>query len=167
MLRTLAINSNKKCVKFWCFDSFLITKANLKLRRVIWNPCKEYTQTGRPDTPSEGVRTTYPDRICTRLPPICTRLPLICTRLPPFYTRLPPICTWLPPFCTRLPPICTRLLPICTRLLPLPPECSRPEFWRQIEKESFAGNFVQCCGVLLKLPNICHQYFGIFWDILL
>ena len=27
MLRTLAINSNKKCVKFWCFDSFFITKA--------------------------------------------------------------------------------------------------------------------------------------------
>ena len=27
MLRTLVINSNKKCVKFWCFDSFLITKA--------------------------------------------------------------------------------------------------------------------------------------------
>ena len=38
MLRTLAINSNKKCVKFWCFDSFLITKANMRLRKVIWNP---------------------------------------------------------------------------------------------------------------------------------
>ena len=62
MLRTLAINSNKKCVKFWCFDNFLITKANLKLRRVIWNPCKEYTRTVRPDTPAEGIRTTYPGR---------------------------------------------------------------------------------------------------------
>ena len=72
MLRTLAINSNKKCVKFWCFDSFLITKANLKLRRVIWNPCKEYTRTVRLNTPSKGIQTTYPGRICTRLPPICT-----------------------------------------------------------------------------------------------
>ncbi|RVW78530.1 hypothetical protein CK203_049772 [Vitis vinifera] len=49
--------------------SFLITKANLKLRRVIWNPCKEYTRTVRPDTPSEGIRTTYPGRNYTRLPP--------------------------------------------------------------------------------------------------
>ena len=81
MLRTLAINSNKKCVKFWCFDSFLITKANLKLRRVIWNPCKEYTRTVRPDTPSEGIQTTYPGRNYTRLQPICTRLPPICTRM--------------------------------------------------------------------------------------
>ena len=98
MLRTLAINSNKKCVKFWCFDSFLITKANLKLRRVIWNPCKEYTRTVRPDTPSEGIRTTYPGRNYTRLPPFCTQLPPICTRLSPFT----PECA--PPFCTRLPP---------------------------------------------------------------
>ena len=27
--------------------------------------------------------------------------------------------------------------------------------------------FHKCCGVLLKLPDICHRHFGIFWDILL
>ena len=49
----------------------------MRLRRVLWNPCKEYTRTGRPNTPSEGIRTTYPDRIYTRMcAAICTRLPL-------------------------------------------------------------------------------------------
>ena len=98
MLRTLAINSNKKCVKFWCFDSFLITKANLKLRRVNWNPCKEYTRTVRPDTPSEGIQTTYPGRNYTRLPPICTRLPPICTRM--CATILHPAAAHFPPGCS-------------------------------------------------------------------
>nr|CAN77263.1 hypothetical protein VITISV_024775 [Vitis vinifera] len=35
----------------------------------------EYTRTVRPDTPAEGIRTTYPGRNYTRLPPFCTRLP--------------------------------------------------------------------------------------------
>ena len=26
----------------------------MRLRRVLWNPCKEYTRTGSPDTPSEA-----------------------------------------------------------------------------------------------------------------
>ena len=139
MLRTLAINSDKKCVKFWCFDSFFYHQSNMRLRRVLWNPCKEYTRTGRPDTPSEGIRTTYPDRNCTRLLP--------------FYTRLPPICTRLPPFTLG----CAS--PFCTRL--------RRTFHPDVHiRNSDAGwessHFAQCCGVLLKLPDICHQYFGIF-----
>ena len=56
----------------------------MRLRRILWNPCKEYTRTGRPDTPSEGVRTTYPDRSCTR------RCAAICTQM------CVAICTWLP-----------------------------------------------------------------------
>ena len=124
MLRTLAINSNKKCVKFWCFDSFLITKANLRLRRVLWNPCKEYTRTERPDTPSEGIRTTYQGRNCTRLPPSCTPLPPSCTQLPPSCTRLPPSCTRMPPFYTRLLPFTPGCAPpCCTRLPPFAPRC--------------------------------------------
>ena len=48
MLRTLAINSNKKCVKFWCFDSFLITKA-------IWD-WGEFFGIHARSIPGQGVR---------------------------------------------------------------------------------------------------------------
>ncbi|RVX05615.1 hypothetical protein CK203_027311 [Vitis vinifera] len=46
--------------------------SNQRLRRVIWNPCKEYTRTGHPDTPSEGIRTTFHPhiRIVKSLPAI-------------------------------------------------------------------------------------------------
>ena len=48
MLRTLAINSNKKCVKFWCFDSFLINKA-------IWD-WGEFFGIDARSIPGQGIR---------------------------------------------------------------------------------------------------------------
>ena len=69
----------------------------MRLRRILWNPCKEYTRTGHPDTPSEGIWTTYPGRNCTRLPPFCTRLPLFTPGCaPPFLYPATAICTRLP-----------------------------------------------------------------------
>ena len=112
----------------------------MRLRRVLWNPCKEYTQTGRPDTPSEGIRTTYPGRNCTRLPPFTP---------------------WLPrtfhPGCSR-PEFRSRMGEEAFQLLRTDVSGSSNSTY----PESFANNFVQCCGVLLKLPDICHRYFGIF-----
>ncbi|RVW77824.1 hypothetical protein CK203_054469 [Vitis vinifera] len=58
---------------------------NPRLRRVLWNPCKEYTRTGCPDTPSEGIWATYPSRNSIRLQPIYTRLP--CTFHPDVHIR--------------------------------------------------------------------------------
>ena len=154
MLRTLAINSNKKCVKFWCFDSFFYHQSNMRLRRVLWNPCKEYTRTRRPDTPLEGIRTTYPGRNCTRLPP--------------FYTRLSPFTPGCAlPFCTRLPPFAPGCaLSFCTRLPPFTPGCRALStrmftFWNS-DAGWESSHSAQCCYVLLKLPDIFHRYFGIF-----
>ena len=109
MLRTLAINSNKKCVKFWCFDSFLITKANLRLRRVIWNPWQSNGKLRNMKSRSFEVLCHKKIQNARTIPRQCVRIHhrrasgqhirvWICTWLPPFT----PGCT--PPFRTRLPP---------------------------------------------------------------
>ena len=157
----------------------------MRLRRVIWNPwqsngklrnmksrsfevlchkkiqnARKYTRTGRPDTPSEGVRTTYLDRSCTQMcPAICTRMcTAICTRM----------CAAI---CTRM---CVAILHPAAAYFP-PPGCSRPEFRSQMREEAFqllrtevsgssdshlpgweSSHSAQCCCVLLKLPDIYH-----------
>ena len=105
MLRTFAINSNKKCVKFWCFDSFLITKA-------IWD-WGEFFGIHARSIPGQGVRIHYrrasgPHIRIGFAPGMCAA---ICTQLPPFAPRcaLPFAlgCRHLHPdvgaICTRLP----------------------------------------------------------------
>nr|CAN82334.1 hypothetical protein VITISV_010518 [Vitis vinifera] len=83
----------------------------MRLRRVIWNPCKEYTRTVRLDTPSESIRTTYPGRNCTRLPPFTPGCapPFAPGCVPPFA----PGCRHLDPnvrrHCIRIPRTSTRM----------------------------------------------------------
>ena len=143
-----SINSNKKCVKFWCFDNFLITKANLKLRRVIWNPCKEYTRTGRPDTPSEGIRTTFHPhiRIVESAPPLHPAAAI--------YTRLPH---------TFYPHVHIRNSDAGWERRRFKfPEWTYSDYLIAPYPDRRAAILHKCCGILLKLPNICHRHFRIF-----
>ena len=170
MLRTLAINSNKKCVKFWCFDSLLITKA-------IWD-WGELLGIHARSIPGQGVRIHHRRASRQHIQIRCYRF-IEMERLPPLH----PVSA-IVSGCRRFPLGCItsgNLLPP-----PLHPDILHPAHDAGWEKrvfqllrtyisgssnsaypESFANNFVQCCGVLLKLPDICHRYFGIFWDILL
>nr|CAN64282.1 hypothetical protein VITISV_036802 [Vitis vinifera] len=139
-------------------------QSNMRLRRVIWNPwqsngklrnmksrsfevlchkkiqnARKYTRTGRPDTPSEGVRTTYLDRSCTQMcPAICTRMcTAICTRM----------CAAI---CTRM---CVAILHPAAAYFP-PPGCSRPEFRSQMREEAFQLLRTEVVGVHKWLLNL-------------
>ena len=132
---------------------------------------------------NKSMQGVYPDRLsgqhirigCYHFIRTTFHSGRICTQLPPFT----PKCA--PPFCTRI-----RAAILHPTAAHFPPGCSHPEFWRRMGEEAFqllrtdvsgssdsrlpgweSSHSAQCCCVLLKVPDIFHRYFGIFWDILL
>ena len=134
---------------------------------------------GRPDTPSEGIRITYPDRILSFHPAAANLHPAAAAITPGcrrHYTRL------LPPF---HPTAATFHLDVlhpahsiqifCIRRMTPDGRGGRFKLPRMdisgsaysAYQDGRAAILHKCYCVLLKLPDICHRHFGIFWDILL
>ena len=179
MLRTLAINSNKKCVKFWCFDSFLITKA-------IWD-WGEFFGIHARSIPGQGVRIYHRRAsgphirigVAPRLPPF---VPGCVPPFAPGYRQFVPGYRQFAPGCRYFPWMFTSEI--------LTPDRKGDQLLRMDVSGSSdsclpgweSSHFAQCRGVLLKLPDICDWHFEIFlrcspeasrylrptfWDILL
>ena len=100
MLRTLAINSNKKCVKFWCFHSFLITKA-------IWD-WGEFFGIHARSIPGQSVRIHH-----RRASGQHIRVGIV-----PGYRQVAPRCHQVAPGCRQVAPGCRHFIPGCRHLHP-------------------------------------------------
>ncbi|RVW77475.1 hypothetical protein CK203_053434 [Vitis vinifera] len=139
------------------------------------NPeCKEYIRIGRPDTPAEGIRITYPDRMLSLHPAAAAITPGYRRH----YTRLPPpLHPVAPPFHPAaatfhpdvLHPTHSTWRFCILRMTPdgrgghfklLRIHISESAYSTYLDRK--AAILHKCCSVLLKLPDICHRHFEIF-----